>query len=144
MSHVLDRPTFAVHRSVMLVLLALAVACGGSTEPHATGRGTPRSGLASSPPSASPSAPVSPRIAYPHATAYADPLERYAYKEAFGRCAALGLAAISDSYGGTFGGGTRNDPASAAAAYAAAAYPGSERLRPAATQGCLDGLRGRG
>jgi hypothetical protein len=63
-------------------------------------------------------------------------LERYAYKEAFGRCSALGLGAITRSYGGTAG-----DPVSAAAAYAETSYPGSPHLRPAATQGCLDGLR---
>jgi hypothetical protein len=135
MSHIPGRRSFAVLRTIAAAALALAVACSGAgpASPQ-TGRDTPRAIGTTQGPSPSPSSP-----AYPNASRYADPLERYAYKEAFGRCSALGLAAITNSYGGAQG-----DPVSAAAAYATAAYPGSEHLRPAATQGCLDGFRGRG
>ena len=73
-----------------------------------------------------------------NASRYADPLERYAYKEAYGRCSALGLASVA-----SFFGGNRHDPVSVAAAYALTSYPQTTRLQPAAQQGCLDGFRDR-
>ena len=69
---------------------------------------------------------------------YADPLDRYAYREAFGRCATLGVAAVVDAYQAQ-----ASDPVSAATAYAEHSYPRTARFRPAATQGCLDGFSHR-
>ncbi|MDP9296107.1 MAG: hypothetical protein M3O88_05360 [Actinomycetota bacterium] len=136
MSHISGRRSLAVPPSITAGLLALAVACSG-TGPisHQSGRGTQSAIGTTQPGSLSPA----PRPSYPNASRYADPLERYAYKEAFGRCSALGLGAVTDSYGGMPG-----HPASAAAAYAATTYPTSGHLRLGATQGCLDGLRVRG
>jgi hypothetical protein len=135
MSHISGRRSHAALPSITAGLLALAVGCSG-TGPirHSAGAGTPSAIGTTQPASPSPA----PAPSYPNASRYADPLERYAYKEAFGRCTALGLGAITDSYGGTPG-----DPVSAAAAYAATTYPSPGHLRPAATQGCLDGLRER-
>jgi hypothetical protein len=69
---------------------------------------------------------------------YADPLDRYAYREAFGRCQGLGVQAVADAYGAS-----ASDPVSAATAYAQNSYPRQIHLREAATQGCLDGFSHR-
>ena len=114
----------------------LASACGTSARP-ANERGPIKVGATGSPhasPAASSSADA-PRTPSPR---YADPLDRYAYREAFGRCTTLGVAAIADAYGGTAA-----NRASVAAAYAAHAYPQTTRFRQAATQGCLDGFSRR-
>ncbi|HEY2803739.1 MAG TPA: hypothetical protein VGJ67_07445 [Actinomycetota bacterium] len=50
----------------------------------------------------------------------------------------LGVAAVADSFGAPAG-----DAVSAAKAYAENTYPGTTRLREAATQGCLDGFSHR-
>jgi hypothetical protein len=72
------------------------------------------------------------------ASGYADPLDRYAYREAFGRCEGLGVHAVADAFGAS-----ASDPVSAATAYAEHSYPRTTRFREVATQGCLDGFSHR-
>jgi hypothetical protein len=118
------------------VATILAAGCGTPARP-ASERGP-------LPVSASPSPetrPASPSR-HPHdrtrTPGYADPLDRYAYREAFGRCEGLGVHAVADAYGAA-----ASDPVSAATAYAENSYPRTTRYREAATQGCLDGFSHR-
>jgi len=112
----------------------LAAGCGTPARP-ASGRALrPVSASPSASPLASPSPPA-PRAPTPR---YADPLDRYAYREAFGRCATLGVAAVADAYGAT-----SSAPSSAASAYAEHSFPETTRYRQAAVRGCLDGFSDR-
>ena len=70
---------------------------------------------------------------YPNLDRFADPLDRYAYRSGFGRCSIGDAGSLAGDYGGT-----ADDPASIARAYARFANPTHEA---AAEQGCLDGLR---
>ncbi len=118
------------------VAAVLSAGCGTPARP-ASDRGPLR--VSASPAPETPAARPSPR---PHdrtpTPGYADPLDRYAYREAFGRCEGLGVHAVADAYGGS-----ASDPVSAATAYAQSSYPDITRFREAATQGCLDGFSHR-
>ena len=118
------------------IAAVLAAGCGTPARP-ASERGPHRVSASSSsePPAASPSPQLRDRIPTP---GYADPLDRYAYREAFGRCQGLGVQAVADAYGAS-----ASDPVSAATAYAQNSYPRQIHLREAATQGCLDGFSHR-
>jgi hypothetical protein len=94
--------------------------------------------VAATPSPSTPAAEPSARGTRTPAAGYADPLDRYAYREAFGRCATLGVASVAEAYGAT-----ASDPVSAATAYAEHSYPRTTRFRGAATQGCLDGFSRR-
>jgi hypothetical protein len=118
------------------VAAVLAAGCGTPARRASAGGPHP---VSAAPSTGSPA--VSPTPHLPGGTpppGYADPLDRYAYREAFGRCTALGVAAVADAFGAS-----APDPVSAATAYAANAYPRITRLREAATQGCLDGFSHR-
>ena len=119
------------------VAAVLAAGCGTPARPASERGPHPVSASSSSEtPAASPSPhPNEDRIPTP---GYADPLDRYAYREAFGRCQGLGVHAVADAYGAS-----ASDPVSAATAYAQNTYPEDTRFREAATQGCLDGFSHR-
>jgi len=118
------------------VAAVLATGCGTPAGPASAGAARP---ISTSPSPESPAASPSPRLHDRTPTpGYADPLDRFAYREAFGRCTTLGVAAVADSFGAPAGGAV-----SAAKAYAENTYPGTTRLREAATQGCLDGFSHR-
>jgi hypothetical protein len=115
------------------VAAILAAGCGTPARPAGEGGRpivSPTTSATSLPTASPPGGHRTPR--------YADPLDRYAYGEAYGRCAALGAAEIAEAYGASAA-----DPASAASAYAEHSYPGTTRFRTAATRGCLDGLADR-
>jgi hypothetical protein len=134
MSQACRRHPVVALRTLGACLAAFAVACsGGSVDRAAPSLASPPSS------SAAPSeAPSSERPDYPNVSSYRDALERYAYKEAYGRCRTLGPTAVADAYGGD-----PQDVLSMAAAYAQATYPQTVPLRSAATQGCVDGIGAR-
>jgi hypothetical protein len=89
--------------------------------------------IAPAPPvaSSSPSSTSEPR--YPNLGKFTDPIDRFAYKSAYGDCRILGLEGTAESYGGD-----PADPASVARAFANAIYRQATSHREAAFQGCLD------
>ncbi|MFL5768411.1 MAG: hypothetical protein ACJ758_11290 [Actinomycetota bacterium] len=118
------------------VIVVLATGCATSARPASPRVLQPVSAPASSEkPAETPSPKGGRRTPAP---GYADPLDRYAYREAFGRCASLGVATVADAYGAP-----SSDPVSAATAYAEHSYPRTTHFRGAATEGCLDGFSHR-
>jgi hypothetical protein len=117
-----------------LIVGLLGSACGGlggspsepasQHAPSARTHASPTAGVATL-------SPVRP--AYPNLGRFSEPLDRFAYKYAFGEC----NIGTPERLAGVFGG----DPsklASVARAYASSSNPGN---RQAAFLGCLDGLR---
>ena len=107
-----------------------AAACGlGPVDQHTTTAPAPAVTAA---------APSSPGAGdrYPGVDAYADPLDRLAYRSAFDQCALFGVERLADDLGVR-----PDDRASVAEAYAEFADP--SRSIPAA-RGCADGLAADG
>src|SRR5436190_22818320 len=99
---------------------AILAGCGTPARPASQGALHP---VAATPSPSTAAAEPSPQAGgRTPAAGYADPLDRYAYREAFGRCATLGVASVADDYGAT-----GSDPVSAATAYAEHSYPRTTR-----------------
>jgi hypothetical protein len=119
---------------VVAALLVLAAACGsgpGAVRPAGPPPGATSTTTATATTATTgTTAPDAPR--YPNLDRFTDPLDRYTYRSSFDRCAIAGAEGLSGDYGGS-----AEDPASVARAYARFVDPAHEE---AAAAGCLDGL----
>src|SRR5256885_9576350 len=95
--HIVKRRSLRPIVASIGVAAVLATGCGTPARP-ASERGPHPVSASPSPetPAASPSPHLHDRTRTP---GYADPLDRYAYREAFGRCSVLGVQAVVDAYG---------------------------------------------